>query len=34
MFLAGFVEDYADRYPAVAFYEEEITKMLDVMHQP
>lgn len=34
MFLAGFVEDYAARYPAVAFYEEEITKMLDVMHQP
>lgn len=34
MFRAGFVEDYADRYPAVAFYEEEITKMLDVMRQP
>ena len=34
MFRAGVVEDYADRYPAVAFYEEEITKMLDDMCLP
>jgi len=34
MFLAGLVADYADRYPAVAFYEEEIAKRLDEIYQP
>lgn len=34
LFLTGFVEDYAARYPAVAFYEEEIIKALDVMREP